>query len=202
LSRLPSSSAKACLLGFRSQVMQLTKIVSGGQSGVDRAALDAALRLQFPCGGWCPRGRLAEDGPIPPEYPLVEMPSASYPQRTIQNVVDSDGTLIIYFGRLRGGTEQTMLHCVKRRKPYKLIDGKEVSPGRAAQLAAEFVEACELKTLNVAGPRASQAAEGYAYTLEAVQGLLLLQKGAHERSNGDGRSTVSNGENHESTRAP
>ncbi len=155
--------------------MPLVKIVSGGQSGVDRGALDATLAARFPCGGWCPSGRAAEDGPIPDRYPLSEMPNGGYRKRTIQNVIDSDATLIIYFGILHGGTEQTMLHCIRRQKPYKLIDGDEIAPGRAAELAARFIAHHEVSVLNVAGPRSSQAPLAYAYALEAITQLLCAQ---------------------------
>ena len=77
----------------------LAKIVSGGQTGVDRAALDVALDLSLPCGGWCPKGRKAEDGPIAAHYPLTETPLDSYPQRTEWNVRDSDGTLVLTRGK-------------------------------------------------------------------------------------------------------
>ena len=155
--------------------MRLKKIVSGGQTGVDRGALDAALALGFPCGGRCPPGRLAEDGRIPELYPLVEMPSGGYRERTIQNVVESDGTLVIYFGRLHGGTEQTILHCIRLQKPYKLVDGDEISPERAAELGTKFVEGHNVSVLNVAGPRQSQCARGYAYAYEAITRLLRNQ---------------------------
>src|SRR6266571_9073801 len=84
--------------------MVVSKIVSGGQTGVDRAALDVALELGIPCGGWCPRGRRAEDGIIPERYPLIETPTTAYPQRTERNVRDSDGTLVLTVGRADGGT--------------------------------------------------------------------------------------------------
>ena len=98
------------------------KIVSGAQTGVDRAALDAALECAVALGGWCPAGRLAEDGVIPSRYPVEELPRAGYRQRTKRNVVDSDGTVIIYFGYPSGGTEQTLVFCIKEKQPYVLID--------------------------------------------------------------------------------
>ena len=85
----------------------MVMIVSGGQTGVDRAALDAALAMGVEAGGWCPEGRTAEDGIIPDRYPVIGLPGAGYPERTRQNVIDSDGTLIIYFGFPAGGTELT-----------------------------------------------------------------------------------------------
>jgi hypothetical protein len=85
------------------------KIISGGQTGVDRAALDAALALNIPCGGWCPKGRKAEDGPIPERYPLQETSSADYRVRTEKNVTDSDGTLILTRGPVTGGTAYTVI---------------------------------------------------------------------------------------------
>src|SRR5438105_15558458 len=88
-------------------VAKLHKIVSGGQTGVDRAALDVALELGMPCGGWCPRGRRAEDGPITDRYPLSETPWSGYPQRTGWNVRDADGTLILTMGQADRGTALT-----------------------------------------------------------------------------------------------
>jgi hypothetical protein len=77
----------------------ITKIISGGQTGADRAALDFALKFNIPHGGWIPKGRIAEDGPLPAKYQLQEMPTSSYPKRTEQNVIDSDGTLILSRGK-------------------------------------------------------------------------------------------------------
>ena len=156
--------------------MALTKIVSGGQTGVDRGALDATLAAGFPCGGRCPAGRAAEDGPIAARYPLAEMPDGGYIERTIQNVIDSDATLVFYFGELEGGTEQTVVHCMRRQKPYKLIDGDEVTPARAAALAADFVARHRVSVLNVAGPRQSGNARAYAYANEAIARLLQTEK--------------------------
>jgi len=131
------------------------KIISGGQTGVDRAAIDAALQFDVDCGGWCPAGRKAEDGVIPEHYPLSELAGADYINRTRKNVIDSDGTVIIYFDTLSGGTEQTLLFCLQQKKPYLLIDGTELSPIRAAERIQSFVAKNGIETLNIAGPRAS-----------------------------------------------
>ena len=85
----------------------LEKIVSGGQTGADRAALDFAIKQKIPHGGWVPKGGLAEDGPLPKKYKLTEMPTDSYQERTEQNVIDSDGTVIISHGKLTGGSAYT-----------------------------------------------------------------------------------------------
>ncbi|TDU63089.1 putative molybdenum carrier protein [Prosthecobacter fusiformis] len=147
-------------------------IISGGQTGVDQGALDAALDLGSPCGGWCPAGRVDEDGIIPARFPLRELTLGGYKARTIRNLCTADGTLIIYFGDLEGGTELTASHCIKIRKPYRLINGCEISPERAAVVAREFVQRRRLRSLNIAGPRASRRPEGYAYAYSLVKGLL------------------------------
>jgi hypothetical protein len=154
--------------------MPLARIVSGAQTGVDRGALDAALDAQFPCGGWCPGDRQAEDGEIPPRYPVTPLPGSGYRQRTIQNVVDSNATLVIYFGQLQGGTEQTVLHCIKRQKPYKLIDASEVSRVRAAHIAAQFIESKAVAILNIAGPCVGRIPEAQDYAYYVVTELLRL----------------------------
>lgn len=100
----------------------MTTIVSGGQTGVDRAALDVALELGFLCDGWCPRGRKAEDGPIACRYPLRETPSARLSQRTEWNVRDSDGTLILTKGRPRGGTALTIQLATRLTRPHLVLD--------------------------------------------------------------------------------
>lgn len=127
-------------------------IVSGGQTGVDRAALDAALARGWACGGWCPRGRRAEDGPIPERYPLRETDTEDYPRRTERNVLDSDGTLILTRGRPDGGTGLTRKLARRHEKPCKVVDfEKHPSPKKAA----EWVLRHGLGVLNVAGPRES-----------------------------------------------
>ena len=149
-------------------------IISGGQTGVDRGALDAALALGVPCGGWCPAGRMDEDGTIPDRYPLRELPYGGYKARTIRNLLEADGTLIIYFGALEGGTEMTALHCMKYRRPYRLVDGWEIPPERAAEMVWAFVREKNLQSLNVAGPRASRRPEGQTYACQMVGRLLKL----------------------------
>jgi len=144
------------------------KIISGGQTGVDRAALDAALKHGIECGGWCPAGRLDEFGTIPDRYPVKELEHGSLVERTMQNVKDSDATVIIYFDKLRGGTEQTVRFCIEQHRPHKLINAAEGSVERAAQLVAEFVREEKISTLNVAGPRQSEWPQGYAYAFQVL----------------------------------
>ena len=150
-------------------------ILSGGQTGVDRAALDAALEAGIQAGGWCPEGRKTEDGRIPAHYPLRELPGGDYLQRTEQNVADSDATLIIYFGRLQGGTARTLAFCRERAKPSLLIDGNRVSESEAAAQIKDFVIRESISRLNVAGPRASGEPRAYRYTLATL--ALFLSDG-------------------------
>ncbi|WP_308368097.1 MULTISPECIES: putative molybdenum carrier protein [unclassified Microbulbifer] len=151
----------------------LSKIISGGQTGADRAALDAGLEAGFPIGGACPAGRMAEDGPISDSYPLVEI-SGGYRQRTRKNVEDSDGTAIFYKSYLKGGTELTAIFCVRLGKPYKLIDIELVNPETAAALLARFVKEFDIEVLNTAGPRQSGCPEMYEYVKQAI-GLVIKQ---------------------------
>lgn len=143
-------------------------IVSGGQTGVDRGALDAALESGVPAGGWCTEGRRAEDGRIADCYPLTELPGAGYRQRTRRNVVDSDGTLIIYFGFLSGGTELTLKFCRDEQKPFLLIDATELTVDRAAQRVKAFVRSNDIVKLNVAGPRSSTEPWAYGYAKQVL----------------------------------
>ncbi len=130
------------------------KVVSGGQSGVDRAALDAARSAGLPCGGSCPRGRWAEDGPIPARYPLVETDSADPSVRTERNVRDADATLILARGPLTGGTAPTRACAVRLGRALRVVD-----LAGAADVAATraWLEAEDVRVLNVAGPRESGA---------------------------------------------
>ncbi len=145
-----------------------TKLVSGGQTGVDRAALDAALAARIACGGWCPAGRRAEDGPIPARYPLDETPSAVYRQRTEWNVRDSDGTLILARGALTGGTRLTADLAQCRGRPWHV----EILPGASVEAALEWINCKEVRTLNVAGPRGQNDPALYKETYDFVAALI------------------------------
>jgi len=131
---------------------RLRKIVSGGQTGVDRAALDVAASHGLPAGGWCPKGRKAEDGIIPEEYPLEETPSPRYPVRTAWNVRDSDGTLILTRGRPSGGTALTHEEAGRRSKPVLVVD---LDRDPAPEGVRKWLRVNGIQVLNVAGPRES-----------------------------------------------
>lgn len=156
--------------------MRSLKIVSGGQTGADRAALDFAIAHKIPHGGWCPKGRLAEDGPIPKRYRLKET-NSSYPAvRTRWNVRDSDATVIFSLRKtLRGGTKITEQFARKYGKPLLKI----VAPGRNGARSLEaFVRNNNLRVLNVAGPRESGQAGVYEFTTGVLERWLMLSRSA------------------------
>ncbi len=133
----------------------IIQLISGGQTGVDRAALEAALESGFPCGGWCPRGRRAEDGRLPARFPLKEAPSARYAQRTALNVRDSDGTLVLTRGRPDRGTALTCRLARQRDKPLLIVDLERSVPQDAAAATLDWAVGHCVEVLNVAGPRES-----------------------------------------------
>ena len=143
--------------------------VSGGQTGVDRAALDVALARGLPCGGWCPKGRRAEDGALPAQYPLRETPHEEYAQRTEWNVRDSDGTLILNQGPLEGGTALTEEIARRLGKPCLIVD---LEYGVGPTAARQWVEAHQLGVVNIAGPRESKqpgiGVEAFRYLRELL----------------------------------
>ena len=133
----------------------IEKIVSGGQTGADRAGLDAAIACGIPHGGWCPKGRKAEDGPIPERYQLTETAGASYLARTERNVKQSDGTVIFTIGALSGGSLRTVDFAKRHRKPYVHLDLAALDDAQATAALAGFVDQHDVRTLNVAGSRGS-----------------------------------------------
>jgi len=155
--------------------MHLQKIVSGGQTGVDRAALDVALDHGVPVGGWCPKGRRAEDGRVPDRYSLQETPSEAYAQRTAWNVRDSDGTLLITRGALEGGTALTKDEAEEQGRP--VLHVRTSDPGPVPMIRA-WGEENDVRTLNVAGPRASEEVGIYEDAVQILDRLLeqLLSK--------------------------
>jgi hypothetical protein len=153
--------------------MTFRKIVSGGQTGVDRGALDAALAADFPSGGWCPADRTAEDGPIPERYPVTPLPGIGHRRRTRQNVIDSDGTVILFYESLTGGTRLTRNLCALEKKPFIALDARRIAePSAAAAAALSFLAEYQISVLNVAGPRLSGWTEGYEFALQVVAELI------------------------------
>jgi hypothetical protein len=167
------------------RVQQMKKpicIVSGGQTGVDRASLGWAIRRALPHAGWCPKGRRAEDGTIPRRYRLRETPSGQYAQRTEWNVRDSDGTVIFSsFGRLAGGSIRTLQYCSDYRKPVLHLPSALFTVSEAAFLLTAFLRRNRIRRLNVAGPRRSQdllAGKFARAVLDATFGFTLSQEQA------------------------
>jgi hypothetical protein len=132
----------------------IAKLISGGQTGVDRAALDVALERGLPCGGWCPLGWRAEDGVIPDRYPLQETPTPAYPQRTEWNVRDADGTLVFTRGRPRGGTALTIELAGRLHKPLLIVD---LNKPPLPIVVHTWAQDHHVRVLNVAGPRESES---------------------------------------------
>jgi len=145
------------------------KIISGGQTGVDRAALDVALKYQIECGGWCPAGRSDEFGRIPEIYPVKELPNAGFAERTVQNVIDSDATVIFYSGEIEGGTEHTLRCCLDQKRPHLIIDATKTSIDEAAKSIANFLQTNQIAKLNIAGPRQSEWPDGYNYAFAGLE---------------------------------
>ena len=166
--------------------MPISRIVSGGQTGADRGGLDAAIYCDLPHGGWCPKGRKAEDGAIPLEYRLQEMKSADYLKRTEANVVDSDATLLVTYGRPTGGTRRTIDFAIKHGRPYHCVDLSLTTHDRAVRDVVKWLsgdpEFNEYEdyaatppadcVLNVAGSRESKAHGLQQATMRLVVDVL------------------------------
>ncbi len=137
----------------------IRKIISGGQTGVDRAGLDAALDAGIPAGGYCAKGRSSEDGTIPDKYPMIELESPESYYRTEKNVMESDGTLILNIGDLTQGTKLTHDFTITYGKPGLIVqlDADEIVK---PEHAVRWLNAQQIRTLNIAGPRESKVPGG------------------------------------------
>lgn len=152
----------------------IRKILSGGQTGVDRAALDLAIQLNIPHGGWCPKGRQAEDGPILPHYQLQETPSEQYEERTQWNVRDSDGTLVLVSEmpiKTGNGTLFTIQAAQQAKKPYLIL---ELLQKPSMERCRDWIQDNHIHVLNIAGPRESQSPGIYQLAFHFLENFFYF----------------------------
>lgn len=163
----------------------IKKIISGGQTGADRAALDVAIRQGIPHGGWILKGRITEKGPLPERYRLQEMPTDSHRARAEQNVIDSDGTLIVARGRLTGETDYTRQMTLKHKKQLLGIDLEQTNLYDAASLVASWIKMRRIEILNVAGPGASKDRQIYRDVIMILERAIKIlrdeERGSHTK---------------------
>jgi hypothetical protein len=152
--------------------MQIKKIISGGQTGADQAALDVAIEMSIPHGGWVPKGRKTEKGRLPDGYNVRETEAIDYDQRTELNVVDSDATLILSKGQLEGGSALTQQLARKHHKPCLVIDLDELSEYKAVEIIRSWLDVRKIEVLNVAGPRESENPGIYENVKDLLKSVL------------------------------
>ncbi|MEW5908511.1 MAG: putative molybdenum carrier protein [Thermodesulfobacteriota bacterium] len=152
----------------------IKKIISGGQTGADQAALDVAIKLDIPHGGWVPKGRLTENGPLNPKYRVEEMITNGYNERTEQNVIDSDGTLIISHGKLFGGSAYTRDMALRHERPWLHVDLNKIAKFQAALKINAWIEENRIEILNVAGPRKSKDPSIYEAVMDLLESVYYL----------------------------
>ena len=161
------------------------KIMSGGQPGITRGALDVALSLNVSCGGWCSSRHidLLKNG-SDESFPLIEIEDNDDRESTRKNVFDSDASAILFFRVLEGCAEETLDDCVQQGKPYRLIDGDELQPGQAAKLLSDFIKECGATSLNIIGPESVDNQREYKYGQDVTRLLIesLRRKGSSKRS--------------------
>lgn len=155
-------------------MMRVKKIISGAQTGADRAALDFAIAYEIPYGGWVPAGRKAEDGIISDQYAVWEMADGGYQERTEKNVMDSDGTLIFSHGQLNGGSLLTREYAEKHQKPFLHIDFDRTLAFDAAIDINDWIAEHDIQALNVAGPRASKDPEIYQAVFKILETVFYV----------------------------
>ncbi len=152
------------------------KIISGGQIGADQAALDMAIKLTVPHGGWIQKGRKTQSGTLPDKYKLKEMPTASYIKRIEQNVINSDGTLIISHGRLTGGSDHSRKMVLKHKRLLLHIDLLQIEALQAAKLINSWISLYQIKILNITGSRASEDPKIYKATMDILESAYYLSQ--------------------------
>ena len=165
--------------------MRIIKIISGGQTGCDTAALDAAIYCNLSHGGWCPKNRKQEKGKkIPLLYHLTETDSTDYLKRTEANTIDSDSTIIFFYGTLTGGSAKTALLCTKHKKPYYCFDLESTSKERIITLTKDWFNGVLVETmppqncvLNVAGTRESEAPRIKKTVMALMVDIILAVNG-------------------------
>ena len=155
-------------------MIKITKIVSGGQTGADRGGLDAAIEAGIPHGGWCPAGRIAEDGVIPDKYNQQELYSKNYAHRTEQNIIDSDATVIFTYNIPQGGSKLTVILAEKHNKPYLWIDLNEYDNVSAAGKIKNWLNTLPYDQiiLNIAGSRGSSYADIQIRVCEIMKSVI------------------------------
>lgn len=162
--------AFSCPFAANFPIMKIRKIISGGQTGADRAAFDFALENEIESGGFVPKNRAAEDGRISEKYPnLIETATENPAERTASNVLDTDATLLLSHGELRGGSKLTKELAEKHQKPFLHVDFSELTIEQAVEKTIFWLASIDCETLNVAGARASEDAEIYEKTKELLK---------------------------------
>lgn len=159
---------------MKSFAVGIEKIISGGQTGADRAALDVAIEFAIPHGGWIPKGRKTEDGILLDKYQLQEMPTASYPKRTERNIIDSDGTLILSHSGLSGGSSLTLKIAKQHHRPRIHVDLNKTIEFEAAQLIHSWIARHGIRVLNVAGSRASKDPKIYDAAFKVLETVIQM----------------------------
>jgi len=176
----------------------IERIISGGHTGADRAALDAAIKCNIPHCGWIPRGRLTENGPLPNQYQLREMPTASDAACAEQNVVDSDGTLIIAPGKLTAGSDYTREMTLKHKKQLLGLDLNQINHHDAAALVVSWIQLYKIKILNVTGPKASEVPGIYRDVYRILEDAIRLLRHEDKKS----RTHVRQSEKEKTSQSP
>ena len=152
----------------------LKKIISGGQIGADQAALDAAIKYNFPHGGWIQKGRKTQSGSLPDKYHLKEMFVSGYKERIEENVIKSDGTVIISHGNLSGGADYSQKMAEKHNRPCLIIDLNETPAFLASSKINTWIIENDIEIMNVTGSRASEDSDIYKDTVYIIEGAILL----------------------------